>query len=118
MDTKFEALNKPNGDALTVLLYTNEIQNGQIYLNQLNDKVAELEKSYQKTSVKLEKFRLELESIKSTVINKEPSILEKHTKPNKKLIVVLTFVASFMVAVLLAFLLEFVKTVTQRVNVE
>jgi len=110
---KLEALNTPNRDALTVLLYTNEIRNGQVYLNNLNDKVAELEKSYQKTSLTLENLRLELENIKSTVIIKEPTIPEKHIKPNKKLIVVLTFVAGFMVAVLLVFLLEIVGKVKQ-----
>ncbi|RAM01929.1 hypothetical protein DO021_10825 [Desulfobacter hydrogenophilus] len=110
---KLEALNTRNRDALTVFLYTNEIRNGQVYLNNLNDKVAELEQRYQKTSLTLENLRLELENIKSTVIIKEPTIPEKHIKPNKKLIVVLTFVASFMVAVFLAFLLEIVGKVKQ-----
>ena len=110
-----EAMNKPKGDALTGLLYTNEIQKGQVYLNQLNDKVIKREEMYQQTSLTLEKFRLKLESITSTVIIKEPTIPEKHIKPNKKLIIVLTFVASFMVAVLLAFLLEVVGKVKEFV---
>ncbi|WP_320045023.1 Wzz/FepE/Etk N-terminal domain-containing protein [uncultured Desulfobacter sp.] len=110
-----EAMNNPNSDALTGLLYTNEIQKGQVYLNKLNDKVVKQEESYQITSLTLEKFRLKLESITSTVIIKEPTIPEKHIKPNKKLIIVLTFVVSFMVAVLLAFLLEVVGKVKQSV---
>lgn len=106
---KFEALINNNGDALTLLLYINEIRNSQVYFNELNDKVAELENSYQNISLRLEQFRLNLEDIKGTVIRKEPTILEKPIKPNKKLIVATTFVGSFMVAVMLAFLFEFVS---------
>ena len=114
---KLEAFNNPNGNALTVLLYTNEIQNGQVYLNKLYDKVAEFEKRYQKTTLTLENIRLELESIKGTVINKAPIVPEKHIKPNKKLIVALAFVVNAMVAVLLVFLLEFVGKVKERGDV-
>ncbi len=110
---KLEALNNPNRDALiTVLLYTNEIRNGQVYLNSLNDKVSGLENRYQKTTLMLERLRLQLKNIKNTVINKEPTIQENYVKPNKKVIVLAAFVGSFMVAVLLAFLLEFVSRLT------
>ena len=113
---KLELLNTSiNKDALTVLLYSREILNGQVYLNTLNDKVAELEKRYQETSLILENFRFQLENIKDTVIIKEPAIPEKHIKPNKKLIVVVTFAASFMLAILMAFLLDSVGKMTQSV---
>ncbi|PIE74488.1 MAG: hypothetical protein CSA18_04820 [Deltaproteobacteria bacterium] len=117
---KLEALKSPNRDSLiTVLLYTNEIRNGQVYLNSLNDKVSGLENRYQKTTLMLEGLRLQLKNIKSIVINKEPTIQEKYVKPNKKVIVLAAFVGSFMVAVPLAFLLESVSNMAQKeVNIE
>lgn len=94
-------------DAMSVLLYSNEIQNQQIYLNSLQEKLKNLEAEAQGSVVKADNLRLKLSLIKSTSLTKPPTIPERPVKPKKTLIVALAFMLGLMGTVLLAFLLEY-----------
>jgi capsular polysaccharide biosynthesis protein len=94
-------------DAMSVLLYSNEIQNQQIYLNGLQEKLKNLETEAQGSSVRIDNLRLKLSLIKSTSLTKPPSIPDKPVKPKKPLIVALAFMVGLMGSMLLVFLLEY-----------
>jgi capsular polysaccharide biosynthesis protein len=94
-------------DAMSVLLYSNEIQNQQIYLNSLQEKLKDFEAEALESVVKTDNLRLKLSLIKGTSLTKPPSIPEKPIKPKKPLIVALAFSLGLMGSMLLVFLLEY-----------
>jgi capsular polysaccharide biosynthesis protein len=94
-------------DAMSVLLYSNEIQNQQIYLNSLQEKLKNVEVDALESVVKTDNLRLKLSLIKSTSLTKPPSIPEKPVKPKKALIVALVFSLGLIGTMLLAFLQEY-----------
>ena len=96
-------------DAMAVLLYSNEIQNQQIYLNNLQEKLMDLETSAKTFGVRMENIRLKLAMVKSTRLVKPPTIPEKPIKPKKPLIVALAGVLGLMGSMMLAFLLEYLE---------
>lgn len=102
-----KALASRSTDAMSVLLYSNEIQGQQIYLNSLQEKLMNLETEAQSSVVKSENLRLNLSLIKSTRLIKPPTVPEKPVKPKKALIVVLAFLLGLMGTTLLTFLLEY-----------
>ena len=101
-------------DSMAILLYLNEIQNQQVFLNSLYQKVAELKESQEKTHLRIEELRIKQTSISGTNINKQPSVPEKPIKPKKILIVALAFVLGLMGSVMLAFIAEFMNKVRQQ----
>jgi len=98
-----------SADAMSVLLYSNEIQNQQIYLNNLQEKLMDLETSAKTFFVQMENIRLKLAMVKSTRLVKPPTISEKPSKPKKTLIVALAGVLGLMGSMMLAFLLEYLE---------
>jgi capsular polysaccharide biosynthesis protein len=94
-------------DAMSVLLYSNEIQNQQIYLNSLQEKLKDFEVEALESVVKTDNLRLKLSLIKSTSLTKPPSIPDSPVKPKKPLIVVLAFMLALVGTMLLVFLLEY-----------
>ena len=96
-------------DAMSVLLYSNEIQNQQIYLNGLQEKLKNLETEAQGSSVRIDNLLLKLSLIKSTSLTMPPTIPEKPIKPKKALIVALALMVGLMGTVMLAFLLEYLE---------
>ncbi len=98
-----------SADAMSVLLYSNEIQNQQIYLNNLQEKLKDLETSAKTFGVLMENIRLKLAMVKSTRLVKPPTIPENPIKPKKPLIVALAGVLGLMGSMMLAFLLEYLE---------
>jgi LPS O-antigen subunit length determinant protein (WzzB/FepE family) len=96
-------------DAMSVLLYSNEIQNQQIYLNSLQEKLKDLETETLTSAIKIENLHLKLNMVKSTRLVKPPTIPEKPIKPKKPLIVALAGVLGLMGSMMLAFLLEYLE---------
>lgn len=109
-----QAMRNPQGEAMAVLLYSNEIQNQQIYLNKLQEKLANFENQKEQIAIKIDNIQLEMERIKGTYINKAPSVPENPIKPKKTLIVALAFVLGFMGSIMLAFIAEFMNKVRQQ----
>ncbi|WP_081702808.1 Wzz/FepE/Etk N-terminal domain-containing protein [Desulfuromonas sp. TF] len=96
-------------DAMSVLLYSNEIQNQQIYLNDLQERLRELQTTAEGSGIRLENLQLKMASIKSTRLAKSPGISPKHIRPKKPLIVALALIMSAMVMTMAAFFLEYLE---------
>lgn len=96
-------------NAMSALLYSNEIQNQQIYLNDLQEKLKDMETETRTSVVKMENLQLKLGLIKSARVIKPPTLPEEPIKPKKTLIVALAFIFSLMGAIMLAFLLEYLE---------
>lgn len=101
----------PDGDssAISILLYLNEIQNQQIFLNSLYDKLNELKVKEGEVEQKISQLKIKQANIKGVNITKQPDIPEKPIKPQKVLIIALSFVLSLMMSILLAFMAEFMS---------
>jgi uncharacterized protein involved in exopolysaccharide biosynthesis len=96
-------------DAMSVLLYSNEIQNQQIYLNSLQETLQNLKTSSLSSVVRMDNLRLKLGLIKSTRVIKPPSVPEHPVKPKKVLIVALAGFLGLLGSMMLAFLLEYLE---------
>lgn len=93
-------------NAMSVLLYSNEIQNQQIYLNNLQLRLENTEKDVKSSLVEIDNARLKLEKVRGTNVNKYPNVPEKPVKPKRLLIVVLALVLGGFAGVVVAFLAE------------
>ena len=103
-------------DAVSVLLYSSELQNKQIYLNNLQEKLKDLESDMQGADIRVDNLSLKLASLKSAFINKEPQIPEKPKKPRKTLIVAATFIFGLLFMNVLALMMEFIGRVREPEN--
>jgi len=104
-----KSLGSRSTDAMSVLLYSNEIQNQQIYLNSLQEKLKDFEVEALESVVKTDNLRLKLSLIKGTKLTKPPTIPENPVKPKKSLIVAMAFMLSLIGTMLLAFFLEYLE---------
>ncbi|WP_446007928.1 Wzz/FepE/Etk N-terminal domain-containing protein [Candidatus Electrothrix sp.] len=109
-----KAMSSRSTDAMAVLLYSNEIQNKQIYLNDLNRKLSDMETQSQASKIELEQLKLDLSNIIATQIDKSPTASSDPIKPKKILIVALSFLLGLMGTIMLAFILEYVQAARQR----
>ena len=100
----------PN-EAMAVLLYSNEIQDGQVYLNELQDKIKEHEMQSKKSLTKINNLKNKLSLIKTAEVYKSPYIPEKSIGPNRKIIIVAAFITGFILTTMIAFFLEYIKKV-------
>ena len=105
--TRQKSIAMRSSDAMSVLLYSNEIQNQQIYLNNLQDSLHSLKTATLTSVVKMDNLRLKLGMIQSTKVIKPPTIPNHPVKPKRALIVALAGVLGLMGSMMLAFLLEY-----------
>jgi LPS O-antigen subunit length determinant protein (WzzB/FepE family) len=91
-NSRKKAISSSRTDAMSVLLYSNEIQNQQIYLNDLQEKFKNFETEVLGADVRIDNLRLKLTQLKGTNLVKPPTIPESPVKPNKKVIVALAFI--------------------------
>jgi len=106
-NTRKQSLPNPGSDGMSILLYLNEIQNQQVFLNTLFQELIELKGNQERAAINVSNLQLKLASIHGTNIKKQPSIPEKPIKPKKTLIVALAFILALMGGIMLAFLAEF-----------
>jgi len=112
--SKDKAMASPREDAMAVLLYSNEIKNQQMYLNNLQEKVLNLQTQKQQIQYDIDDVRIKLEGIKSTKVHKAPTVPDKSVKPKKPLIVALSLVLGFMGGIFIAFGAEFMAKVRRQ----
>jgi uncharacterized protein involved in exopolysaccharide biosynthesis len=98
-----------SSEAMSVLLYSNEIQNQQIYLNGLQERLREFQTTAEGSGIRLENLQLKMASIKSTRLAKSPGISPKHIRPKKSLLIAMALVLSAMVMTMAAFFLEYLE---------
>ena len=109
-----KALAGPKSEAIEVLLYSNEIQDRQAFLNLLQEKLLEYTNQKNWSIQGINKLEIELANIKATNIKKKPTSSQGPVKPNKMLIIALAFVIGLMSSLFLAFVLEFINKVREQ----
>ena len=100
-----------SSDSMTILLYLNEIQNKQVFLNTLYQDLAKLRETKEIADVTISDMKLKLAALKGVDIRKFPEISGKPIKPKKTLIVALAFILGLMGGIMLAFIVEFMDKV-------
>ncbi|MGB3209199.1 MAG: Wzz/FepE/Etk N-terminal domain-containing protein [Desulforhopalus sp.] len=108
-----KAMADSRGDSMALLLYSTEVQNKQIYLNNLQERLERISLEKKQVELKVNNIQLKLASFKGTNINKSPSSPEKPKKPKKAFIVALAFMLGLVGSIMLAFFAEFVTKVRQ-----
>ncbi|BCA80098.1 Wzz/FepE/Etk N-terminal domain-containing protein [Desulfuromonas sp. AOP6] len=98
-----------SSNAISMLIYSSEIQNQQMYLNGLREKLKDLQAEILASEVLIENLRLKLGMLTSTNVTKEPTVPAKPVKPKKTLIVAVAGVLGLFGSMLLAFLFEAIK---------
>ena len=102
-----KALASSRTDAMSVLLYSNEIQNQQIYLNSLQEKLKQMEAEALGADLRVDNLRLAMSQLKAINLVKPPTVSERPVKPKKALIVAMAFMLGLLGTTLLAFMLEY-----------
>lgn len=105
--SRSKAMSSSRTDSMAVLLYSNEIQNQQIYLNSLQEKLKHLEVEAAGADLRIDNLRLTLSQLKATNLVKPPTVSERPVKPKKSLIVAMAFMLGLLGTTLLAFILEY-----------
>jgi LPS O-antigen subunit length determinant protein (WzzB/FepE family) len=96
-------------EAMSVLLYSNEIQDQQKYLHVLEEKLANAQTQRDTEVVKIEHLRVKLSQIKSTITRKEPFVPEKPVSPRKALIISVFSLLGLLGSIMFVFILEIYK---------
>lgn len=107
--SKAKALAESADRTMHVLLYSNEIQNQQIYINSLEEKLKNYEEEAKGASVKIDNLQLQLSRIKGMNVFKPVTISDRPVKPKKIKIVALTFAASLLLMTLITLVLSIIK---------
>lgn len=116
---------KANPDStLSLLLFSNEIQENRRYFNQLQDRLnIDLEKEEENLKSQLnaeenalnslmlqkDKLNAQLVAFRDTRIVKKAGYHEKPVRPNKKQNIIMAGIAGFMVFIFIAFIMEYLK---------
>ena len=90
-----------------VLLYSNEIQNQQIYLNSLQEKLKNLEEEARGADIRIDILQSQLNRLKGMNVIKPVTISDKPVKPKKALIVALAFMSSLIGMIIVSFTLDY-----------
>ncbi len=96
-------------NAVAVLLYSNEIQTNQLYLNDLEVKIQQLNAQLATHNTKRDQLMLKKSLVKKLEVVKVPTIPQKPVSPKKSLITVLGFLLGLFGSVVMAFFLEFLQ---------
>jgi LPS O-antigen subunit length determinant protein (WzzB/FepE family) len=115
-ESRKKAMSSNPNEAMAILLYSKEIKDGQIYLNELQDKIKEYEMQSKKSFSKIENLKNKLSMIKTIDIYKTPYIPDEAIGPNKEAIIIAGFVLGFFVTTAAAFLLEYISNRKRDVN--
>jgi capsular polysaccharide biosynthesis protein len=110
-DRKKIMIERPT-DAMSVLLYSDQIQDNQIYMNSLQDKVNYYELSAMNSKQKIDNLRQKQQSIMANKIHLNPTVEENPVGPKKLLATAIAFFFSFFTGIVLALILDKVSPIT------
>lgn len=102
-----KVIESQSDDALYTLLYLNELQNNQIYLNGLREKLNDLEAEVLRAGLNIENLRLRLTSYKDTDVNKISSVPKQANKKKTVLIAALAFFVGLCVMTMYVLMQDF-----------
>ena len=97
-------------DAMSVLLYSNQIQGNQIYINSLQDKVNSYELSAMNFKINIDRLRQKQASLMAIRIHLNPTVEDNPVGPKKLLATTIAFVFSLFAGIVLALILEKVRS--------
>ena len=98
-----------NPDNLSLLIYTNIIQQNMVHSNDLNQRLNGLMTEIEKTRSEADMLQIEKESIENIRLIQKPQASIYPIKPKKKLNIVLAFVVGLFVSVFVAFFIEYLQ---------
>jgi len=98
-----------NPDKLSLLIYTNIIQQNMAQYNDLNTQLGELKAKIEEMKSEMETFKIKKNSIENIRLIQPPQSSIYPIKPKKKLNVMLAFVIGFFISIFLAFFLEYLQ---------
>jgi len=96
-------------DKLSLLIYTNIIQQNMAHNNDLNKQLGELMAKIEEMKSEMETFKIKKNSIENIRLIQPPQSSIYPIKPKKKLNVMLAFVIGFFISIFLAFFLEYLQ---------
>ena len=96
-------------DRLSLLIYTNIIQQNLAYCHTLNQQLSEVKGEIETMKSEMERLRIMKESIENMRLIQEPQASIYPIKPKKKLNIVLAFVLGLFISVFLAFFIEYLQ---------
>lgn len=109
-----ESMSAEDSGVLAALLHANELQNKQLYLDNLQMKRTALDAQRREAEFAVAAVELKRAIIKGVRVVKNPIVPEKPIKPKKTLIVVISSLLGCVGGVLLAFMAEFIVKVRQQ----
>lgn len=109
-NNKLKAMSTSSEGAMNVLLYSNEIQNQQIYINGLQEKFKNLEEESNGADIRIDNLQLQLARLKGMNILKPVTVSEAPVKPKRTLIVVMVFISSIILLAMVSFVLNYIET--------
>ena len=98
-----------NPDKLSLLIYSNIIQQNMAHNNDLNRQLGWIMVKIERMKSEIETLKIEKESIENIKLIQKPQSSLYPIKPKKKLNVMLAFVTGFFISIFLAFLLEYLQ---------
>jgi len=106
---KLKALSTSVEGSMHVLLYSNEIQNQQIYINNLQEKLKNIEEEARGADIRIDSLQLQLSRLTGMKFLKPVTVSEKPVKPKKILIVTLTFISSLLAMTVISIVLHYIE---------
>ncbi len=98
-----------NPDKLSLLIYTNIIQQNMAQHNDLNRDLGWLKNNIEKLKSEMETLKIKKQSIENIKLIQPPQSSIYPIKPKKKLNVILAFVVGLFLSIFLAFFLEYLQ---------
>lgn len=98
-----------NPDKLSLLIYTNIIQQNMAHFNNLNRHLADLMNKIERMKSEMETLKIKKQSIENIKLIQPPQSSIYPIKPKKKLNVMLAFVIGLFISIFLAFFLEYLQ---------
>lgn len=102
-------MNITTADAALAGIYIIQISQNQTQVQSLQARISALEEKKYNIALSISPLK-----IKQTQIVGEVEVLNKPIKPKKALIVIVSFISSLLLAIFLAFFLEFLRTLKEE----
>jgi len=98
-----------SSDKLSLLIYTNIVQQNMAHYNELNRQLSTLMNAIEKMKSDIEMLKIKKKSIENIKLIQPPQRSIYPIKPKKKLNVILAFVIGLFVSIFLAFFIEYLQ---------
>ena len=105
-----------NPDKLSLLIYTNIVQQNMVHYNELNKQLSTLMNAIETMKSNIEMVKIKKQAIENIKLIQQPQSSIYPIKPKKKLNVMLAFVVGLFVSIFLAFFMEYIQKMKVHPN--